>query len=377
MLSVLHNLIAWAPLGLPAFLIVLTFVVFFHELGHYLVARAFGVGIESFSIGFGSEVFGWTDKRGTRWKISWLPFGGFVKFVGDANAASTPDRERVAAMDAGERSNVLFFKPLYQRMLVTAAGPAANFILAIVVFTLLYALVGAKELSTTVGSVAPHSPAAMAGVKQGDKITAIDGKPVKLFYGELQDIIQGSGGKPLAFTIERGGRPFVMEIQPRKIDVSDIYGGTEKAVAIGVGPGDDTPRNTVYIPVPIAKAPLVAVVQTWLVVDVSLTYLWRIVSHHADASQLGGPIGIAQAAKSAASHGLYDLISLIAIISVSLGLINLFPIPILDGGALLYYGCEAVLGRPLGERVQDVGFRVGLVLVLSLFIFLTWNDLVR
>ncbi|MGC9954789.1 MAG: RIP metalloprotease [Rhizomicrobium sp.] len=377
MLSLLRDLFAWAPVGLPAFIFLITFVVFFHELGHFLVARACGVAVETFSIGFGGEIFGWTDRKGTRWKISWLPLGGYVKFLGDESAASTPDRERIAEMDATERSAAFPLKPLRQRVLVVLAGPVANFLLAIIVFTLLYAFVGAKALSTTVGSVTPKSPAAMAGIKPGDKITAVDGKPVKLFYGELQGIVQASKGRQLAFSIERDGRPMVLEIQPRKIDVSNIYGGTEKAMAIGVGPADDTPENTVFIPVPAAKAPLVALDQTWFIVDASLTSLWRMVSHQADASQLTGVVGIAGVSKKAASHGFYDLIYLVAFISVSIGLINLFPIPLLDGGHLLYYGCEVVLGRPLGERAQDVGFRVGLALVLGLMIFATWNDLVR
>ena len=377
MSSLFHDLFVWAPLGLPAFIFVITVVVFFHELGHFLMARACGVSIETFSIGFGSEIFGWTDRKGTRWKVSWLPLGGYVKFLGDADAASTPDRDRVAAMDAAERSNAFLLKPLFQRVLVVLAGPAANFVLAIVVFTLLYAFLGAKALSTTVGSVTPNSPAAMAGIKPGDKITAVDGKPVKLFYGELQGIVQGSKGKKLAFSIERSGRPMLLKIQPREIGNTDIYGAPVKSMAIGVGPADDTAENIVYLPVSATKAPLVAVAQTWFIVDMSLTGLWRMVSHHADASQLTGVVGIAGISQREASHGFYDLIYLAAVISVSIGLINLFPIPLLDGGHLLYYGCEAVLGRPLGERVQDVGFRVGLALVLALMIFATWNDLVR
>ena len=376
--SVLHDLFAWAPVGLPAFVFLITLVVFFHELGHFLVARAFGVGIETFSIGFGSEIFGWTDRKGTRWKISWLPLGGYVKFLGDENAASMPDRERIAAMGAAERSNAFPLKPLYQRALVVIAGPVANFILAIVVFTLLYAFVGAKALSTTVGSVMPNSPAAMAGIRPGDKVTAVDGKPVRmLLWGELQDVVQSSKGKTLAVSIERNGRPVVLNIRPRVMATTNIYGASVSYTGIGIGPADDAPENIVLIPVPIARAPLAALAQTWFIVDVSLTGVWRMVSHRANPSQLTGVIGIAGVSQKAASHGFYDLIRLVAFISVSLGLINLFPIPLLDGGHLLYYGCEVVLGRPLGERVQDVGFRVGLALVFALVIFAAWNDLVR
>jgi regulator of sigma E protease len=375
MLSVFHDLFAWAPVGLPAFVFLITVVVFFHELGHFLVARAFGVGIETFSIGFGSEIFGWTDRKGTRWKISWLPLGGYVKFLGDENAASTPDRERIAKMGAAERSNAFPLKPLYQRALVVLAGPVANFLLAIVIFTFLYTFVGAKLLSSVVGSVTPNSPAAAAGIRLGDKVTAVDGKPFKLLlWEELQDAFQASKGKTLAISIERNGRPLMLNIQPRVMSTKNIFGAPVKYTGIGIGPAEE---NTVLVPVPVARAPLAAVAQTWLIVDVSLTGVWRMVSHRADSSQLTGVIGIAGVSQRAASHGFYDLIRLVAFISVSLGLINLFPIPLLDGGHLLYYGCEAVLGRPLGERVQDVGFRVGLALVFALVIFAAWNDLVR
>ncbi|MBU6299496.1 MAG: RIP metalloprotease RseP [Alphaproteobacteria bacterium] len=376
MLTVFHNVLDWAPLGLPAFVFVITFVVGIHELGHFLVARLFGVGVETFSIGFGNEIFGWTDRKGTRWKVSWLPIGGYVKFLGDEDAASTPDRERLAQMNAEERSHTLPYKPLVQRVLVAAAGPAANFLLAIVVFTFLFTFFGVKALSTYVGSVTPKSPAAMAGIKPGDKITAIDHRPVRLF-AELPGLIDRSNGRPLDIAIDRNGEAMVLSVTPRVISTKDIYGTPVKVVAIGVGFGPDTPENTVYVPIPILEAPLAAVGQTWGIVDMTFTYLWRIVSHHADASQLGGPIGMAQMAKSAASHGPYELVYLLAFISVSIGLINLFPIPLLDGGHLLYYGCEAVLGRPLGEQAQDLGFRLGLALVLGLMIFATWNDLVR
>jgi len=376
MLSVLHNLFAWAPLGLPAFIFVVTFVVFFHELGHFLVARACGVSIETFSIGFGGEIFGWMDKRGTRWKICWLPVGGYVKFLGDEDAASTPDRERIAHMNTTERMSAFPLKPLWQRALVVLAGPLANFVLAIIVFTFLYAAFGGKALSTYIGAVTPNSPAAVAGIKPGDKITAFNGKPVRLFE-ELHELIDRNKGKAASITIERNGRPMTLSITPRVIPDHDIFGAPSPHVGIGVGRGDDTPENTVYLPIPLAEAPLAAVGQSWFIVDTSMTYLWRIVSRHADSSQLTSVVGIAGVSQKAASHGFYDLISLVAFLSVSLGLINLFPIPPLDGGLLLYYGCEAVLGRPLKVRTQDVGFRLGLALVLVLFIFATWNDLVR
>jgi len=377
MLTMIHDLIAWAPVGIPAFIFVIAFVVFFHELGHFLMARACGVRVETFSIGFGGEIFGWTDKKSTRWKVCWLPLGGYVKFAGDENAASMPSAERLAQMSEEEKKGAFPLKPLWQRCLVVAAGPLANFVLAFVVFAALFAIWGAQGRSTFVGAVQNDSPAAQAGLKPGDKITAVDGRSVRLFSPELQALIQASKGRTLALSVERGGKTLQLSVTPRQLETKDIFGGPVKTLAIGVLPADPFPENTVYIPVPLLKAPLIAAYQCWGIVDGSLTYLWRIVSHRADASQLGGPIGMAKMAKSAASYGFYDLISLIAFISVSIGLINLFPIPLLDGGHLLYYACEGVLGRPLSERVQDVGFRLGLALVLGLMIFATWNDLVR
>jgi regulator of sigma E protease len=377
MLTLLHGIVAWAPLGLPAFALVFTLVVFFHELGHFLVARTFGTRIETFSIGFGKEVFGWTDRKGTRWKIAWLPLGGYVKFLGDEDVTSTtPDMEKINKLAQDQRAGVLLFKPLYQRALVAFAGPAANFVLAFVLYTLLFGGFGAKTLGTYIGSVQANSPAAVAGLRPGDKIVSVDGKSVTMF-SQLPDVIGRSKSETLSITIERSGRPLTLEVKPRQIDTTDLYGTPLKIKGIGVGYGDEFPQNTVYIPVSLLQAPLYAGLQCVGIVESTFTMLGRIVSRHADASQLGGPIGMAQMAQSAASHGLYDLISLIAFISVSIGLINLFPIPLLDGGHLLYYGCEAVLGRPLNERAQDIGFRVGLALVLGLMIFTTWNDLVR
>jgi regulator of sigma E protease len=377
MLTLLHNMIAWAWIGIPAFLFVVTFIVFFHELGHFLVARAFGVAVETFSIGFGNEIFGWTDNKGTRWRVSWLPLGGYVKFAGDEGPTSIPDHEKIAKMSAAERSRALPLKPLYQRALVAAAGPVANFILAIVVLTGLYGIFGIKMLSTEVGSVIAHSPAEAGGIRPGDKIVAVNGRHVRFFYGELQGLIGNSNGKRTELTILRGGKSLELPVTPRLTQGKNFFGVPVEAVEIGVGPGDDTSDNSLYIHIPAYEAPLAAAEQCWGIVDNTFTYLGLLITRQADASQLSGPVGIAKAAKTAADNGPYELISLIAFISVSIGLVNLFPIPLLDGGHLLYYACEAVLGRPLDERTQDVGFRLGLALVLGLLIFTTWNNLVR
>ncbi|HSC19473.1 MAG TPA: RIP metalloprotease RseP [Rhizomicrobium sp.] len=376
----LHGLLGWIPLGLPAFLFVITVVVFFHELGHFLVARACGVRVEAFSIGFGPAIVHWLDRRGTEWKISWIPLGGYVKFFGDADAASAPDRARMETMTTDEQRDAFPFKPLYQRALVVLAGPVANFVLAIAIFATLFATVGKPQVSShaipaRIGTVTPNSPAAAGGLKPGDRIYAVQGQPVSRFE-QLQKSIRSSAGKPLTFKVERKGAPLTLRVTPRWIQITDFYGSKEKLFGIGVSPEIDPSLVS-----NIRLGPLAAVgaagEETWNIVDTTLTYMWRIVSGRSDTTQLSGPVGIARISKKAASEGFLTLVGLAALISVSIGLINLFPIPILDGGHLLYYAFEVILGRPLGARAQEVGFRLGLAVVLGLFFLATWNDLVR
>ena len=380
MLGAMQGLVGWVPLGLPAFLFVITVVVFFHELGHFAMGRWCGVKVETFSIGFGPAIVKWHDRKGTLWKISWVPLGGYVKFLGDADAASTPDHAQMQAMNSNERAQALPFKPLYQRALVVLAGPIANFILAIVIFTALFATVGKPELSShgiapRIGTVTPASPAAAAGLRPGDLITAVDGKPIQRFE-QLQKAIKASHGKTLALAVKRKSGPATLYATPHWITIKDIYDSNAKLFGIGVSPAPD-PNSITMVRLGPVDAVGAAGVQTWQIVDTTLTYVWRIVSGRSDTHQLSGPVGIARVSEKAASEGFLNLIGLAALISVSIGLINLFPIPILDGGHLLYYGCEAVLGRPLGARAQEVGFRLGLALVLGLFVLATWNDLVR
>jgi regulator of sigma E protease len=375
MFAALQGILSWLPIGLPAFLFVVTVVVFFHELGHFAVARAFGVRVETFSIGFGPAIVQWFDRKGTQWKISWVPLGGYVKFFGDMSAASTPDREKIEGMSAAERAQAFPFKPLYQRALVVFAGPAANFILAILVFATLFCTVGAPVFSTIVGTVTPHSPAAAAGIRPGDKILAINGTPVREF-DRLRLLIQQAKGKPLAVEILHGARTRTLTIVPRTLKSTNFFGDPITTTGLGVAAVED-PRNLIYIRFSPPTALAMAAGETWTRVDLTLTYVGRILIGRSDTSQLHGPIGIMGITKKQASEGPVGLIWLIAVLSVSIGLINLFPIPILDGGHLLYYACEAVLGRPLGERAQDVGFRLGLAVVLGLFFLATWNDLVR
>jgi len=374
MLDAIRGLISWTPLGLPAFLFVITVVVFFHELGHFLMARAFGVKVDVFSVGFGKEIVGRTDRVGTRWRLSYLPIGGYVKFAGDADAASRPDAEAAAQASAADREGMLMFKPLYQRALVAAAGPLANFVLAIVMLTAILSYTGHVMTAPLVGDVTKDGPAAAAGIRAGDLITRIDQTPIDDFQ-QLPEIISLSTGAPLAIGIRRAGHDMTIWVTPRVTKVHDILGNPASQIAIGVmSSAKATQTRLRYSPVGAFAA---ATNETWSIMRVTVLTIGHMISGHGGADQLSGPVGIAKMTHQVAEVGFLPLLNLVAILSVSIGLANLFPIPLLDGGHLLYYGCEAVLGRPLGERAQDVGFRLGLVLVLGLMLLTTWNDLVR
>jgi regulator of sigma E protease len=373
-LQALQGFINWAPLGLPAFLFVITLVVFFHELGHFLVARACGVKVDIFSVGFGKEIAGFNDRSGTRWRVSWIPVGGYVKFAGDANAASLPDAKAAEAMSPDDRKHVLFFKPLWQRALVAAAGPFANFILAIVLFTGLNLHSGHMVLAPVIGDVVKGSAAELAGVKSGDRVTAIDGTAINDFE-QLPEIISVSGGQTLKIDMMRAGRPLSVFVRPQSMKVRDALGDMSSSMVIGVRPSATAPVTTVtYGP---GGAFVAATEESWNIAKTTVEGIAQMVRGYASADQFRGPLGIAKMTRQVALFGFLALLNLAAVLSVSIGLANLFPIPVLDGGHLLYYACEAVLGRPLGERAQDVGFRLGLWLVLGLMLLTTWNDLVR
>jgi regulator of sigma E protease len=343
-------------------------------LGHFLVARACGVKIDVFSVGFGKEIFGWNDKSGTRWKVSWLPIGGYVKFAGDANAASTPDHAAAARMSADERAQTLAFKPLWQRASVAAAGPVANFILAILLFTGLIFHNGHTVLAPIIGDVVKGSAAEAAGIRTGDRVTAIDGAAITDFE-QMPQIIAVSGGRNLKIDLMRGGHPLSVHITPRSVRMRDVLGDMGTNVVIGVHPSPKAPITTEYYSLPGAFG--AATVETWDIMHTTVQGIAQMVRGYASADQFRGPLGIAKMTRQVATFGFMALLQLVAVLSVSIGLANLFPIPLLDGGHLLYYGCEAVLGRPLDERAQDVGFRLGLVLVLGLVLLTTWNDLAR
>jgi regulator of sigma E protease len=358
-----------AVLVIPAFLFVITVVVFFHELGHFVVARLCGVKVDVFSIGFGREIVGFYDRKGTRWKFSWLPMGGYVKFAGDADPSSRSDPEALSKMDPAERAGSLHFKPLHQRALVAAAGPLANFLLAIVIFTVAFMISPQQPVEPPViAEITAGSAAEQAGVQLGDIIQSVDGTPVVQFP-ELQRIVSESSGRQLRLGIVRNGETIEILAAPRATQFTDAAGNPNTAFRLGI-----VPR---YEPLPFPQAFVRAVVQTWSIIQRTMGYLGDLVIGRASTNELSGPLGIAKAAGDWAAAGFIALLNLTAFISVAIGFANLLPIPVLDGGHLLYYAFEAVLGRPLGERAQEVGFRLGLALVLCLMLLATFNDLVR
>lgn len=358
-----------------AFLFVLTVVVFFHELGHFLVARWCGVTVRTFSIGFGPEIFGFHDKKGTRWRFAWIPLGGYVKFLDDENAASAPDHEAIAAMTEEERAGSFHYKPLYQRAAIVAAGPIANFILAILIYAMLFTAVGQTIISPRVDQVVEGSAAESAGFKSGDLVVEIDGEPIESF-GEMQRIVGLSADEQLTVVVERDGAKVQLTPTPERKEKQDFFGNTVRMGVLGIS-RSNAPEDRSFERHDPFTALWLGTKETYTIASHTLVYIGRVFSGRESADQLGGPLRIAQVSGQVASLGFVALIGLTAVLSVSIGLLNLFPIPVLDGGHLLFYAIEAVRGRPLSARSQEIGFRIGLALVLMLMIFVTWNDLVQ
>ena len=346
------------------FLFTLTVIVFFHELGHFVVARLCGIKVLVFSIGFGPELAGFYDRRGTRWKISAIPLGGYVKFFGDENEASVPDASTLAAMTEEERKQSFPAQPVYARAAVVAAGPITNFVLAVVLFAGIFMAYGKTTAIPRIAAVEPNSPAAAAGFKVGDLIVSIDGSKIDNF-GDVQRIVNFSPGLSLTIVVDRGGVLYTLKAIPAEKDKKGMLGITRSSE-----PGDVRTD-----PVGALEAVWLGADKTWFVVQTTLTYLRDVVMGRQSADQIGGPIKIAQISGEVAKLGLGPLLDLTALLSVSIGLLNLFPIPLLDGGHLLFYSIEAIRGRPLSERAQEFGFRIGLAIVLMLMIFAAFNDL--
>jgi regulator of sigma E protease len=463
----LPALASWLVSYIVPFLFVLTIVVFFHEFGHFIIARLNGIRVLMFSIGFGPELFGFNDRHGTRWKVSAIPLGGFVKFLGDENVASVPDTAAVATMSDDERQESFFHKRVGQRAAVVVAGPVANFILAIVIFAGLVLITGKQGTVPRIDEVAPGSPAAAAGFEVGDRVVSVNGTPVDTF-ADVRQMIALNAGQSLTFALDRAGARVTLSATPVASDHKDNFGNTYRAGSLGISgpvmparvgsvqpdsaaaaagfetgdvidaidgksiksfvelrdvvtahPGqalafkvlrggtsltltatpsartekqpDGTSRQVgvlgvagSYAPADIHATrvgPIAAlksgVRDTWFVVDRTAVYLVGVARGRESADQLGGPLRIAQVSGEVASAGFLALMHLAAVLSVSIGLLNLFPIPLLDGGHLLFYGIEAARGRPLSDRAQEIGFRIGFAIVLMLMVFATFNDIVH
>jgi regulator of sigma E protease len=359
------------PLG---FLFVLTIVVFFHELGHFVVARWCGVTVKAFSIGFGPEIFGFTDSKGTRWRLCWIPLGGYVKFIDDDNAASTSGKA-LKRLTAEEREGSFRDKSVGARAAVVAAGPIANFLLAIAIFTLIFSVFGQQITQAKVDLISPGSAAERAGFQPGDLILSIDGAPIESF-SDMQRIVSASANQALSFVVKRGDQTVNLVATPEFKEFKDNFGNKMRIGLLGIQRSAAPDEWTVKRHNPI-EAFVAGVKECYFIVTRSIGYLAGIASGREAADQLGGPIRIAQLSGQVATVGFIPLLNFAAIISVSIGLLNLFPIPMLDGGHLLFYGIEAVRGKPLSEYTQEIGFRIGLAFVLMLMIFATWNDLIH
>ena len=354
------------------FLIVLTIVVFFHELGHFLVARWNGVKVEAFSVGFGPELWGFNDRHGTRWRVSAIPLGGYVKFLDDESVASTPDAEALRNLTDEQRRGAFHTKPVWQRAAVVAAGPIANFILAIVIFAAIFTTYGVTTLEPRIGKVVAGSPAEAAGFKVDDVVLKIQGEEIDDF-ADLQRIVSTNPGRDLEFVVQRGREITALVVKPHLQEHEDAISGKITRPVIGIMSSAGAER--IHKTVGLFEAIGLGVERTSGIITGSLGYLSDVVLGRQSADQLGGPIRIADVSGQVAKFGFHALLQLIAVISVSVGLINLFPIPLLDGGHLLFYGIEAVRRKPLSERTQEIGFRIGLAIVLGLMVFATLNDL--
>jgi len=356
------------------FIALIVVVVFIHEYGHYYFAKRYGVGVTDFSIGFGKEMFGWNDKSGTRWKVCVVPLGGYVKFFGDRNVYSQADNNKIIKEYSKEDQDKLFvLKPLYQRALIVFGGPLANFLLAILIFFSVYSFVGKDFTPAVINEVQKDSPAMVAGLKDNDIVVSIDGNEVTSIM-DVSKYIMMSTDEIINFTVNRYDQDLTFKVKPNIVEGEDNLGNkiNKRMVGIKLGAYNNEVNHVKLGP---TKALFYAVNEVYYVSTSSLKYIGSMLTGNGDSSQLGGPIRIAKISGQVAEFGILPFISLMAYISISLGLINLFPIPMLDGGHLMFYGIEKVLGRPLSQKTQEGFFRIGMFLLLSLMFFTTFNDL--
>lgn len=355
------------------FLLVLTLLVFVHEMGHYLVGRWSGIRILAFSIGFGPELIGWTDRHGTRWKLAAIPLGGYVKFYGDEDAASVPDYKRLEALAPEERSQTFLGAKLWKRAATVAAGPIANFILAIAIFAVLFSVYGRQVADPVVARVNENSAAAQAGVVPGDRLISIDNTPVVTF-DDVRRYVSVRPEMPISIRIERNGAMLDLSMVPQRTELTDQFGNKMEIGVIGILTDQEAGnfRTVSYGPI---EAVGQGVLQSWHVVTGTFDYLSNVVTGRMKADQIGGPIRVAKVSGQMATLGIPFLLNIAAILSVSIGLLNLMPVPVLDGGHLMFYAVEALRGRPVGPAAQDVAYRIGFAMVLMLMVFATWNDI--
>lgn len=351
-----------------SFLLVIGPLIFIHEMGHYLVGRACGVKADVFSIGMGREIFGWTDRRGTRWKVAWLPIGGYVKFAGDMNPASTPSPEWLA-LPPEERARTFQAQPVWKRFLIVLAGPATNFLFAIAVFCAVFATLGEPTTPPVVAAVQPGSPAAAAGIMAGDRVVSVSGRAVNRFE-EIQDIVQIRPGERLALRVERAGRPVTLSVVTGSELLRDRFGNEMRIGRLGLRAGPGEMRR--LGPAEVVGASLRYTVNA---VRMMIETTVQIIRGQRSVSEMGGPLKIAQVSGQQASMGWFEFVWFMTMISINLGFINLLPVPLLDGGHLFFYAIEAVRRRPLEPQVQEWAFRSGLAMLLSLMVFVTFNDL--
>jgi regulator of sigma E protease len=358
-----------------AFLFVLSIVVFVHEFGHFIVARWCGVTVKTFSIGFGREIFGFTDRKGTRWRFAWIPLGGYVKFLDDENAASQPSKDALERMTPAEKAGAFQNKAIWQRAAVVAAGPMANFLLAIAIYTAVNLAVGVRTITPRIGEVMAGMPAAEAGFKPGDVITSINGWTVEGFE-DVQRIVGVNGGRRLVVGIDRDGKRMELPVTPKIQEQDDTFGGKFRRGLIGVTPARGA-AGVETKSVGAVEALRLGVRETYTNIAQTLQGIGDIIARRQAADQMGGPILMAEVTAKVAELGIEPMLRWIAFISANIGFLNLLPIPVLDGGHLLFYGIEAVRRRPLSQRMQEIGFQIGIALVLMLMVYVNLNDLLR
>lgn len=367
------DFVFWLLSYVVPFLVVLTVIVFVHEMGHYLVARWNGIAVQTFSVGFGKELAGFTDKTGTRWRISAIPLGGYVRFVGDMNAASAPDREFIANADPALAKRLFVNKNVWQRMAVVAAGPAANVLLT---FLILYALLlgyGRYTIPPVIDTVVAGSVAAEAGLQDGDRVVSIDGFDVRGFE-DLQRLVATAPERDVTIVVERNGGTRSIVVVPEPAETTDRFGNVHRIGRIGVAKDIEQSDVVLYRPDPV-EAVGMTFEEIRFIIDRTAAFIGDFFVGRGDVEQLGGPVKVAKVSGEVATLGVVALINLMALLSLNIGLFNLFPIPMLDGGHLLYYAYEAVRGRPLSQKVQEIGYRFGLAVVFSLMVFTLINDI--